>query len=269
MVTEPALNVTNADYSQLHLPSLRVTIGSPHWTEQAHQYYRNLGFAILKWSGSLNDILLRDIATELGLGSAYIPPVYGHDPVGFSSSGVATLVHMQRGLHDGFSSTIEQPVHVDGTLDPIGEVHTTLLGCVSPAATGGDSVLFNAVAALQQVPMQRRFRIALLDERALLRTASIGGETAVGPVFGEVRGSLCTRFSIDATSRWQVEAVPNLRHALHILRCNALTSGRYSAHYQLHAGELLYIANSKIAHGRTAFTNSASKQRCYKRMIFK
>lgn len=233
--------------------------------------FHKLGYALFELDvcGKDPSRLLHGFTRTLNLGEAFVPPLYQ-----FSSStlyddlGISTLEAVEGGdlysTHPVFGSTAALALHTDGTLQEIGEISTSVLFCVERADRGGETTIFQAVeafAALQRA--DSRLASALLDERALTKQASVNGSTATrkGPVFAYKAGALVTRYSVTDRDLWNVNEVEYLLDAKNALATLARPGSPYFRQLLLEAGQGVILANEKVSHGRTGFSNSTDHVR--------
>ena len=172
--------------------------------------------------------------------------------------------------HKAFLGSQEHPFHVDGANCPgIGMVKTAVLYCVTPAAQGGESTVFNARAAVRALAREDIDLVApLFDPRALTRNGSAELTGVDGPGFAFVNGELKTRYSVDYASHWNCDVVTGLATALSALEELSKPGSDFYTQTPLEAGELLIMANDAIAHGRLGFSNSDSIIRRMGRVLF-
>lgn len=148
-------------------------------------------------------------------------------------------------------------------------VKTAVLYCVTSAADGGESTIFNATAAVRALAEEDIDLVApLFDSRALTRNGSAELVGIDGPVFAFENGTLKTRYSVDYVSQWNFEAVPGLAEAFAALERFAKPGSEFYSQTPLEAGELLLMANDLIAHGRLGFRNSETITRRMGRVLF-
>ncbi|MEV5685867.1 MULTISPECIES: TauD/TfdA family dioxygenase [unclassified Streptomyces] len=216
---------------------------------------------------------LKRLSSSLGLGDPVVPSLYRRE----NAEQYASLYHeVQRNPadeHPGFSTTDGQALHADGLADEIGKLKTSILYCVRAAHTGGETVIFNAVAAFAALrTSDSEAASALLAPRALERRATIPGveASAIGPVFAvEPDGSVITRFTDNDTCEWNhsVGSAGSLARGLEFLR-EAAQEPRYRTTVRLAPGEALIFRNDRVSHGRTAYQDSPRYPRLLVRAVY-
>lgn len=234
-----------------------------------HDYY-HFGFCVAQCPiHDTDQTMLLSFAESLGLGYPFVPPYYKsyHGATIKTSSGVNTIEAAPKEggkLHLAFASNNEQGLHVDGTVEELGLIKCAMLYCVRPAASGGDSLIFNSVAAFVELCKTRpELAVALLHPRALMRKhSSPGSEAHYGPVFSVQEHMIVNRFAIDNTSYWDegFKEVPDLKSAFEQLMVLRYQS-RYSTSFKLNQNDLLIMANDKISHGRESYIDSETIRR--------
>lgn len=234
------------------------------------------GFALVAADQPTGPGDLLALAGQLGLGEPFVPPLYRRPgTVHVGSGGVSELsvtTHAGAPWHPATSAG-GQGWHVDGTLQPLGEVRTSLLLCVRPAAQGGDSTLFNATGAF--VELARRdptAAVSLMAPDVLVRTATVNqcDDSCAGPAFGVADGQLLTRYARTNTDRWQSTSGDStaIDRALAVLDELATPGSPYYLRLQMTAGQGLVMANSRICHGRTPYTDDPNQRRLLLRALF-
>lgn len=217
------------------------------------------------------------VARRLGLGQPFIPDLYASRSV-YRDSGMHLIgaTHQKKGIHSAFVGSDAQALHTDGTLQPLGFVNTTMLGCIEGAFEGGDSVLFNALGAFWNLlTHDQGAASALLWERCLERSATLDPDRppTVGPAFGFAADRrLLTRYSrtpgdcyYPAPGRDQ-----ELEDALNHLSSLARPGSGFYRELTLSPGQLLILANSRLSHGRLAYRDRAmGPSRLLLRALFK
>ncbi len=239
---------------------------------------KKYGFAIVRLNGpdpGRKDIL--DIANTLNLGQPFVPSYFknfiGNIEVqnGINSIGVN---HTKIGneQHTAFGTGEGQKLHVDGTLQQIGSIKTTIVLCNTPSIAGGLSTIFNSTAAFAKLLAEKpRWASSLLHKRALERFASHDRENPyIGPVFSIVDGSLVTRYSVDDVSSWEngFKEIKYLRNAYDFFKSLAYEGSPFYKEFLLERGDMLIMANSHISHGRTEYVDSEKIQRKMYRALF-
>ncbi|PZF99393.1 TauD/TfdA family dioxygenase [Micromonospora endophytica] len=235
------------------------------------------GFALVEADRPPRQDDLRALADTLGLGEPFVPPLYRRPgTVQVGAAGVSRLTaagtHAQAPMHPA-TSAIGQNWHVDGTLQHLGEVRTTLLLCVRPAASGGQSLLFNAAAAfLDLADRDPGAAAALMTPGVLVRTATVNGsdDSTAGPGFAVIDQRLMTRYSRTHTDRWlpastDPDAVDRALTALDDL---AKPGSPYRLEFTMTAGQGIVLANSRVCHGRAPYTDDPDQPRELLRALF-
>lgn len=231
---------------------------------------RQFGFAILAATDVDAVERIRRIAALLCLGKPHTPVLYRNLDI----PGNAPFVDIKQddNGHPGFNTYAGQPLHVDGLLDPIGSIRTSVLHCVRPATAGGDTLLFNAVGLWMDY-LQDGGTMVLAGDDVLLRRSTLPGveREVVGPAFLELpeRGWV-TRFSDGPTDHWQSPPghEDDLRHALAYFREHAGRNGPRRTTLRLEAGETLVLRNDLLSHGRTPFRDGQGKRRHLIRALY-
>ncbi|WP_322769891.1 TauD/TfdA family dioxygenase [Frankia sp. Cr1] len=218
------------------------------------------------------------LAGRLGLGAAFVPPLYQPNPAAADRLGISRLtVSASTGPtpHPAFEATDAQPFHTDGTLQHLGEVPISILACHTPAASGGQSLLFNATGALAVLAdTDPPAAAALMTPGVLVRTATINHcmDMTSGPAFAIDDGRLLSRYSITATDRWNPDAVTDpaaFHRALAFLTAAGSPGSPHRLELRLPAGHGLLFANDRISHGRAAYSDNPTAPRIMLRGLFR
>lgn len=237
-------------------------------------YYAS-GFALfqLDFAGRNPAEALRDFTQSLALGAPFVPPLYQFsNSTLYDDMGMSTLAAADGAgpgaAHPVFGSTDSLELHTDGTLQQIGEIPTSVLFCVTPADNGGDTTIFQAVKAFAK--LREAEASALLHKRALTKQASVNGSkaTCTGPVFAYESGALLTRYSVTDRDRWNVAEVEHLLAAKNALAELVQAGPPYFHQVRLDAGQGVVMANDRVAHGRTGFSNHPDRVRRMLRVLF-
>ncbi|MGW3715680.1 TauD/TfdA family dioxygenase [Streptomyces sp. NPDC005133] len=252
----------------------RIDFAEPGAVDTLARHVDENGFAVAAMGDQPGpEVALKRLAQTLGLGEPEIPSLYRRKDTEQYSVSYHNVQRAATEMHPGFSTTEGQAWHVDGLLDEIGKIRTTILYCVSPAHEGGETLFFNSVAAFRELQTcDSEAAAALLSPHALERRATIPGveASAIGPVFSVLPdGSLLTRFTDNETCVWNPSAgsAGSLERGLNFLRRSAQDS-RYRAAVRLESGEALVFRNDRLSHGRTAYTDSLSKRRHLVRAVY-
>ena len=229
--------------------------------------YNEVGFVIFKlMNDKANDQSLLDIARNLKLGDPFVPNIYNSLKDVYKGNGL-NAIQVNQGGHRAFQTNNDQELHTDGTLEKIGKVKTSILLCARPASNGGETIVFNSVAAFYEMfnNIQLRSKVkSLLHPKALRRVAVNGnGQDSVGPVFSIENNELMSRFSLDNTSDWQYgfENVPHLKEAFTIISQKAKFNSPFYIETKLNENEGIIMANNKIAHGRKKYRDKYRKRK--------
>ncbi|MFJ8478466.1 TauD/TfdA family dioxygenase [Kitasatospora sp. NPDC094011] len=255
----------------LRLGSYRITAAE---AARIGERVRQVGFAVVDVAEEPTEQHLTLLAARLGLGDPFVPPIYRRPgTVAVAHSGVSTLTATADGIAHPAVSAGGQGLHVDGLLQPIGTVRTSVLLCAQPAAKGGVSTLFNATAAFWHLAgADPQAAETLMGSAVLTRTANVNGSTdrAAGPAFAVVDGQLLTRYSRDGNDTWT--AAPGrdaaLERALDAMEALAEPGSPFAARLTLAAGHGLIFANSRLCHGRTPYQDDPTAPRRMLRGLF-
>jgi alpha-ketoglutarate-dependent taurine dioxygenase len=254
----------------------RGTALSPRECGQVAGRYARHGFAVLRLTGPVTPGTPLELAAALGLGRPFVPPLYTRNgapgaPVSRISAAFNTGTPDAR--HPSFGQTGGQHLHCDGTLQQIGHIKASLLVCESPAAAGGDTILFNAAAAYAQLAAaDPAAAVALATPGVLVRQANINGCTDVnaGPAFTVQRGRLVCGYSVTETDHWAVPdgvAAADLHRGVEFLRDAAAPGSRFLTQLRLSAGQAIAFDNTCVSHGRTPYRDSPGRRRCLYRSL--
>jgi hypothetical protein len=205
--------------------------------------------------------ILAGAAQLLGLGDAYIPPVYAAAPsrYGYDADGFNTISPaMATAEHRYFGTDTAQGFHTDGTLDPIGLVATTLLWFERAAPDGGHTTIFQAIAAFEHLhSIDPEGAMSLMSEDALTRVATsfTPPQRATGPAFADLGDGLRTRWADDGTEIWQLAGNLGAHRAAAVERMRRLSQwgSPYRLDLPIPSRTGLVLCNSRVAHGRTPF----------------
>jgi hypothetical protein len=248
-------------------------------TELTRRYGRD-GFAVFSVGsqGPLDPSTLISVASALGLGAAYVPPMYrqvsgssGYGEAGVNVIGIPPAIDRQS--HPAFHTSARQELHCDGTLQDIGEVPTSVLLCVTPARDGGTSIIFKSVAAFVDLA-NREFALALaLTHDGCLRRAanlSKGRLVGVGPAFALRGDELISRYSCGADDGAAAEpaAQRQLKRAVSSINRLAVSDSGFYQEFRLAQGEGLIMANDRVSHARTAYQDPPGRRRQVLRGLF-
>jgi alpha-ketoglutarate-dependent taurine dioxygenase len=244
---------------------------------QVRAYLQTYAFCIVRltYSGLRGDDVVAQLAEALGLGPAFLPPLYETE-FGPQTPSITKLQARGRsspGTHPVFDTSAGQGFHTDGTLQEIGQVQTSLLFCERQAAEGGDSIVFNALAACADLMTSDPAAAAtLFDYRCLCRRATINQskEVAFGPAFAFSDGTLITRYASTGAESWNFEADVNghLRRAVNYLAACAQDGSPYVFAFWLHGGDMAILDNARTTHGRTVYKVDRARPRLFYRGLY-
>ncbi|MEW2472028.1 TauD/TfdA family dioxygenase [Streptomyces sp. NPDC046994] len=214
----------------------------------------------------------RHVAQSLGLPDAYTPLLYKDPEVRSAVGQVGPYNEIPRDTKSvqPWSEVPGQLFHVDGLLEPLGGIKTTILHCLTQAHSGGETELFFSCDAFMELSATDRGAAqSLLDPAVLTRFATISESTparlrVTGPAFGWVDGNLATRFSDGPTELWNISENPELQRALDYLRGPALETHRVQV--RLAPGEMLIFRNDRVSHRGCAYQNGVHPRRLTRSM---
>jgi hypothetical protein len=206
--------------------------------------------------------ILAETARLLGIGEVYIPPVYAADPgrYGYGTDGFNTISPTVATTgHRYFGTGAAQGFHTDGTLDPIGVVATSLLWFERAAPEGGHTTIFRAIEAFEHLRRSDpASAAALMSKDALTRVASAfqPPQKTTGPAFADLGDGLRTRWADDGNEIWQLAGALGAQRAAAVKQMRQLSQPDSPFRLDVAIGSRtgLVLCNSRIAHGRTAFT---------------
>ncbi|GAA3783635.1 hypothetical protein GCM10022403_017860 [Streptomyces coacervatus] len=219
------------------------------------------------------DATITSLSAALRLGEPYIPALYRYAETKDYSAPYSDIRSDTKDEHPGFSTTAGQAWHVDGLLDDIGDIKTTILYCVRAAHRGGDTLLFNSLAAFAELREKDPAAAeTLLSPKALNRRSTIPAidVNATGPVFSvDEKGALITRYTDNETCTWNFSAGPpgGLRRALAFLRA-ASNNPRYRLAVRLAPGQALIFRNDRLSHGRQPYEDKPDARRHLVRALY-
>ncbi|MFE0177181.1 TauD/TfdA family dioxygenase [Streptomyces sp. NPDC059002] len=232
------------------------------------------GFAVVRVAEpGPPDAKVTSLAAALRLGNPYIPALYRYAETKDYSAAYSDIRSDTKDRHPGFSTTTGQAWHVDGLLDDIGDIRTTILYCVRAAHRGGDTLLFNSLAAFAELrETDPAAAEALLDPKALSRRSTLPDidVSNTGPVFAvDEAGNLATRYTDNDTCTWNFSVGPpgGLHRALAFLRA-ASDNPRYRLAVRLAPGEALIFRNDRLSHGRHPYKDRPNARRHLVRALY-
>ncbi|HUO38540.1 MAG TPA: TauD/TfdA family dioxygenase [Mycobacterium sp.] len=272
-----AVTVTFQGLPDVPLPLANAqSMGAAERQGIADRYDRH-GFVVMQLPpGTLTPDTVLALAAALGLGEPLVPVLYRLNcspPNPVARISAALNAGTADAGHPSFGRTVNQQLHCDGTLQDIGYVKASLLLCACPAAHGGDTLLFNASAAYAELAsIDVRAAAALATPGALIRQANINNcdDLNAGPAFAVQDGRLVCRYCVTETDRWAVPrgaTAADLQRGVDFLRAAALPGSPHFAHLRLEAGQAILLDNTRISHGRTAYKDSPTQQRCLYRSL--
>ncbi|WP_135365021.1 TauD/TfdA family dioxygenase [Halosimplex halophilum] len=250
-----------------------VEVFSSEFYQTAKEYYKESGLVRLQFEDLSQPFeLLEQVARGFGFDSAFVPPQYSDSDGLHNDFGINEISHDggSESDHEGFLSNEEQSVHVDGTLEPIGSVPTTIMLCQSQAQSGGESRVFNSVGAFTQLVEEHpELANALCSTKTLTRSdVDRSGNSKTGPVFDINESGLVTRFSLDNTSEWNLDEVEHLQEALDWMENRLSLDSDFYTEFRLAPGDMLIVANHKISHGRNGYKDTEGNRRQLYRALF-
>lgn len=241
---------------------------------QAVRNIQECGFTVVNMKNpELPDVIFASIAEALRLGSPYIPALYRYPETKSYSVAYSDIRSDAKDQHPGFSTTAGQGWHVDGLLESIGEIKTTVLYCIRAAYRGGDTLLFNSIAAFAELCQKDPAAAeALLSPRVLNRRSTIPAVdvNAIGPAFSaDEEGHLTTRYTDNETCTWDfsVGSPGDLCRALAFLR-TASDNPRYRLAIRLTPGQALIFRNDRLSHGRQSYEDNPNARRHLVRALY-
>lgn len=240
--------------------------------------YRRYGFALFRF---LKDEFSKEnieyFVKRLGLHTLYIPKHFDDlDEKTMFSKGmnyISNSIGYNEKTNEAFYGNGSLNLHVDATGAPIGIVKSSLLFCVTPAAYGGESTIFNSCEAFKHLFKEDpALAFALTNEKALKRIKNFDYADRVynvGPAFSLIGGEIVTRYSDDYTCCWQdsFKEVECLEEAYNRM-AQLSQDDKYYTEFKLLQGEGLIMANDKVSHGRKAFVDSVSSKRKMIRVLY-
>lgn len=170
--------------------------------------------------------------------------------------------------HPAFDSNEAQGFHVDGVFKPLGYVKTVVMTCARAASSGGESHLFNAIGAIDSIKETHPHWIkAMQDPRAFRRRSTYS--VKVGDHTDAMLGTLpetgedAVRIAFDDSADISASQhhLPDAVDAYWGLKELSQSPSPFVVSFQLKPGETLIIDNTKVAHARSAFIDSAQAPR--------
>jgi alpha-ketoglutarate-dependent taurine dioxygenase len=282
-----AVTTTFVDVPREPLGVQRAAALAPRESGEIVARYARHGFAVVQLgAGHVTAGTLLELAQALDLGAPFVPPLYatggraaGASAAGGSAAGGVSRISAARNTgtaddhHPSFGRTGGQELHCDGTLQPIGYVKTSLLGCETPAAFGGETTLFNASAAYAQLAVaDPAAAAALAAPGVMVRQANINGctDSNAGSAFTLRDGRLVCGYSVTQTDTWAVPDgvdAADLYRGAGFLRHASLPGGPFFAQLKLAAGQVIAFDNTRISHGRTPYRDAEDRRRCLYRSL--
>lgn len=238
------------------------------------KHYSENGFAIFDTGNDLvTPEYLERFSFDLGLEKPIVPGVYANIDSFSTEKGFNRITNkkIDRLEHKAFRTTSSQNLHVDGTLEQIGLIKTTLLFCLNQGISGGENNIFNSVGAFYNFLISDFERAKLFFENKTLRRYShLNNLEYIGPAFKIVNNKIISRFSFDNTSDWNYgfKNIDGLKDSYLYFMENYVYNDSYHTTIKLNPGQGIIMANDKIAHGRNEFIDSESTQREMIRGLF-
>ncbi|MFC6038919.1 TauD/TfdA family dioxygenase [Paenisporosarcina macmurdoensis] len=234
--------------------------------EEFVKKYKSAGFVVFELlNDSTNQNVMLKIAKRFKLGEPFVPNIYLSKPEIYEKSGL-NIIKAGEGTHRAFQTINEQKIHCDGTIEPIGKIKTSILLCITPAAVGGETIIFNSVAAfydLYENKESNSIMSSFLHFKALKRVAVNGEkEEYIGPSFLINNGEISSRFSLDNTCDWDFgfRNVEFLKEAYSLMTEKITPNSPYYIETRLKKNQGIVMANDKISHGRKEYKDGNSKR---------
>jgi hypothetical protein len=219
---------------------------------------------------------IRSFIEAMGLGEPYIPVLYRRTADGVFSAPIVQVSasSVVGSSHPAFTTAAGTALHTDGTLERLGDVRTTLLHCHRPSVEGGESHVFDLAAAVDQLLVEDSAAAMTLFDKGVLRRWSTLEGTALSctdAVAGRrACGRLTVRYSEQDRDEWL--APPGKERALQRARSwlveRAQPGSPLFTSFSLGPGDLLVLANDRVAHGRGSYRDDPSAPRCLFRALF-
>jgi len=251
-----------------------VDFAGPDTADHLIQRLEQHGFVLAEFAlPGPPDEHLAILAAALGLRDPYVPVLYRHAAAKNYSGSYNDIKTNQDDDHPGFSTTAGQDWHVDGLLDKIGKIKTTILYCVRDALRGGETLLFNSVAAFVELrEADPAAAEALMSPDALKRTSTLPAVdlSYTGPAFAvDSSGGYITRYTDNDTCTWNFTAGAEgeLGRALNFLRA-ASEDPRYQRAVRLGPGQALIFRNDRLSHGRRSYEDTPEASRHLIRALY-
>lgn len=262
------------------IPAKPVTISLSSVTDdreinEAIRRFHNHGFAILDCSQEKesNEQSILKLGKIFNLGEVFVPPLYTKGQ--YKTNNISTIKAQEESKHHpSFKCNDKVELHCDGTLQPIGMIVTSILLCKSPAAQGGDNILFNATLAFKELlSKDPQAAIALSTHGSLVRQANLNHCTDknIGPAFTIKDERIICAYSTTKTDSFiAAEGIDadDLKRGVDFMYQMSLENSPYFYKFCLQEGQAIMFANTRMAHGRTSFYNSKKRMRCLYRGIF-
>jgi Taurine catabolism dioxygenase TauD, TfdA family len=235
--------------------------------------YKQAGFVVYELSCEEPTAeSIERLAATLNLGDAFIPPMYRGTTASktYTLTGInclSTQGNMEiLANHPAFQAPNAQRLHADGTLQPIGWIKTSILLCVIPAMEGGDSIIFNSVAAFVALAQKNPSAARALMTNCLRRTQNYGEDRAthLGPAFSLNAGEIISRYSLTLTDSWDPETEElrdEIEYACRFMDELAQPESGFWLQFRLESRQGVIMANDKISHGRTSFRDGPGSNR--------
>lgn len=242
---------------------------------------KHYGFSIVKIKDvRIDQNIMTEFSNNLSLGNPFISPYYR----GFSGgievhSGINTIGKSESNgdiqeniTHDAFSTNKEQKLHVDGTVQKIGHVKTSIVLCHTKAKQGGLSTFFNSSAAFYSLfKHDQKAALAMMDNKALSRAVDTDKNNPyTDSVIAVNNTGIISRFSLDRMSNWQTgfRKVKHLKKAYDFFVEHINEGSPFYRELLLNEGEAVIISNSRISYGRTSYVSYPQKERKMYRALY-
>jgi Taurine catabolism dioxygenase TauD, TfdA family len=241
------------------------------------QRIAEFGFALVTYpTQGAGACRITQLAEKLFLGPPHIPLHYRL--VGLQNEynqKMSNVIRANDSQHLCFTKTAYLAFHVDGLLDPIGKVKTSILYCVRPGAEGGENVVLNSIGLFADLAVEMPEAARILEHsKVLARRCTVPGHytSAVGPAFTFTRNAgLITRYSDGVTEKWRPPRGKEhlLQRALDFIRSRSMIDGSRRVSFMLQPGEMLVLRNHKLSHAREDFKNPDSGPRHMIRALYR
>ncbi|HEY7644135.1 MAG TPA: TauD/TfdA family dioxygenase [Hyphomicrobiales bacterium] len=232
----------------------------------------SFGFVVidLKYLRTSQANRIKYVENIFNLGEPYIPRLYRNR----TEYKYVDVANKETGTHPAFTTSNDLAFHVDGLLEPIGHIRTSILYCISPATYGGRTQILNSTGIfLYLSAIDKDVASVLMEEDILLRRSTLPdvSEQSVGPAFqfDEARGVIC-RYSDGETEVWSPNATNReiFATAIAFFRTRSKDDNRWRISVQLKEDQCLILRNDKVSHGREAFVDEGKNRRHMIRSVY-